>query len=383
MDIVFHDGPEYETLKPLTWTRPVADLRIGTLTISQKWLKILKAKNFSFSTANHLKIKFPEKKGDLHLRGGLLPCQELIQAINSLKDGEILVSGEDWLAHRNGEKRIDYSGVYRLVKRPENIFLWNKEQLEFDFDLLTAGRKSEPIPASNQVFGERIFLERGVDIKASTLNSAEGSIYLAEGSKIMPGSMIHGGLSLGNSSTLKLGTKIYGATTIGPHSKVGGEINNSVVWGFSNKAHDGFMGNAVLGQWCNIGAGSSNSNLKNNYDEIKLFSYLSRSFNPTGLQFCGLIMADHSKCAINTSFNSGTVVGVSCNIFGSGFPRNFLPDFSWGGPQGLKEYSLEKAHLTAKKVMSRRNMEYNQTESDILSAIFSHTSEFRGGTGLA
>ena len=383
MDIVFQDGPEHFTLKPLSLTRPVADLRIGILTIAEKWSKILDADNFSYATVNHLKKKFPEKIGELHIRGGLLPSKDLIDAIRILNDGERLISGDEWLAHRNGDISVEFNGNYKLVKRPDNLFTWNKEELEADFDLLTSGRQSEPIPISNKTFGSRIFIEKGAIVEASILNSISGSIYLARGSEIMEGSIVRGGFSLGEFSTLKAGAKIYGATTVGPFSKVGGEVNNSIIWGFSNKGHDGFLGNSVLGQWCNIGAGSSNSNLKNNYDEVKLYSYVSGSFESTDLTFCGLIMGDHSKCAINTSFNTGTVVGVSCNIFGAGFPRNFIPDFSWGGPQGNMEYAIEKALATAKRMMSRREVSFNEMESDILSAVHAQTSELRGGMSLA
>ncbi|CAI8346211.1 MAG: Bifunctional protein GlmU [Owenweeksia sp. TMED14] len=383
MDIVFQDGPEHFTLKPLSLTRPVADLRIGILTIAEKWSKILDADNFSYATVNHLKKKFPEKIGELHIRGGLLPSKDLIDAIRILNDGERLISGDEWLAHRNGDISVEFNGNYKLVKRPDNLFTWNKEELESDFDLLTSGRQSEPIPISNKTFGSRIFIEKGAIVEASILNSISGSIYLARGSEIMEGSIVRGGFSLGEFSTLKAGAKIYGATTVGPFSKVGGEVNNSIIWGFSNKGHDGFLGNSVLGQWCNIGAGSSNSNLKNNYDEVKLYSYVSGSFESTDLTFCGLIMGDHSKCAINTSFNTGTVVGVSCNIFGAGFPRNFIPDFSWGGPQGNMEYAIEKALATAKRMMSRREVSFNEMESDILSAVHAQTSELRGGMSLA
>jgi UDP-N-acetylglucosamine diphosphorylase/glucosamine-1-phosphate N-acetyltransferase len=383
MDIVFHDGLEHNSLKPLTLTRPVSDLRVGILTISEKWSKILDAKNISFVTAEHLRKKFPEKAGDLHIRGGLLPCPHLVEAIKLLKNGECLMSGAEWLAHKNGEVIISFEGSYQIIKRPENIFSWNKKELDSDFDLLTLGRKSEIISESNKVFGKRVFLEKGARVEGATLNSSDGPIYLAQDSEVMEGSMIRGGFALGESSKLKLGTKIYGATSIGPFCKVGGEINNSVIWGFSNKGHDGFLGNAVLGQWCNIGAGSSNSNLKNNYDDVKLYSYDSGRFESTGLQFCGLIMADHSKCAINTSFNTGTVAGVSCNIFGSGFPRNYIPDFSWGGPQGYSEYSIDKAIATAKRVMFRRGLVLDKIESDILSAVYDQTSELRGGMALA
>ena len=383
MDLVFHDGPEFATLKPLTWTRPVADLRIGILTIAEKWSRRLASTTFSFSTQPHLQAKFPEHPGDLHLRGGLLPSSDLLAAVQALQPGQTLLAGDQWLAHRNGDEVVAYAGVYHLLQYPEQIFAWNGREMEADFDLLTAGRPSQPISETNTVLGDRIFLEPGAKVEASILNATTGPIYLAADSEIMEGSIVRGGLALGEHSQLKLGTKIYGPTTVGPHSKVGGEVNNAVIWGYSNKGHDGFLGNAVLGQWCNIGADSNNSNLKNNYDEVKRWSYVSKRFERTGMQFCGLIMGDHSKCGINTMFNTGTVVGVNCNIYGAGFPRNFVADFTWGGPQGTTEYTLPKALATAARVMERRSIALDAVESDILSAIFDQTAEFRGGTALA
>lgn len=383
MDLVFHDGPEHATLKPLTWTRPVADLRIGILTIAEKWSRRLASTTFSFSTQAHLQAKFPLSEGDLHVRGGLLPNEALLQAIHALQDGQRLMAGDQWLAHRQGDAAVEFQGSFQLLQFPEQIFAWNGPELEADFDLLTAGRTSQAISSTNTVIGERIFLEPGAKVEACILNSTTGPIYLAANSEIMEGSIVRGGLALGEHSQLKLGTKVYGPTTVGPHSKVGGEVNNSVIWGYSNKGHDGFLGNAVLGQWCNIGADSNNSNLKNNYDEVKRWSYVSKRFERTGMQFCGLIMGDHSKCGINTMFNTGTVVGVNCNIYGAGFPRNFVADFSWGGPQGITEYSMGKALATASRVMERRGVVLDAVESDILSAIFAQTAEFRGGTALA
>ncbi|MDG1252850.1 MAG: putative sugar nucleotidyl transferase [Schleiferiaceae bacterium] len=383
MDLVFHDGPEHATLKPLTWTRPVADLRIGILTISEKWSRRLASTTFSFSTQAHLSAKFPLRGGELHLRGGLLPNEAIVQAVNSLKDGQRLMAGQEWLAHRNGDDVVNFDASFQILQFPEQIFAWNGSELEADYTLLTAGRTSQAISLTNTVIGERIFLEPGAKVEACILNSTTGPIYLASDSEIMEGSIVRGGFALGVQSQLKLGTKIYGPTTVGPHSKVGGEVNNSVIWGYSNKGHDGFLGNSVLGQWCNIGADSNNSNLKNNYDEVKRWSYVSKRFERTGMQFCGLIMGDHSKCGINTMFNTGTVVGVNCNIYGAGFPRNFVADFSWGGPQGISEYSMVKALATASRVMERRGVALDAVESDILSAIFAQTAEFRGGTALA
>lgn len=386
MHLVFHCGPEHDTLKPLTWTRPVADLRIGIMTISEKWSKHLAGTTFSFETADHLMAKYgADAPSDaVHLRGGLLPNTELLTAIRELPANGRLVAGEDWLASRgSGSELIEFEGDFKVVTRPHHIFSWNGEELESDYELLTAGRESAPISDTNTVLGDRVFLEPGAKVECSILNSQTGPIYLAAGAEIMEGCVVRGGLALGEHAQLKLAAKIYGPTTLGPYCKVGGEVNNAVFWGYSSKAHDGFLGNAVLGQWCNLGADTNNSNLKNDYGEVKQWSYESERFERTGLQFCGLVMGDHSKSGINTMFNTGTVVGVSCNVYGSGFPRNVIADFSWGGPQGQTVYKLDKALATAERVLARRNMTMDAVESDILSAIFEKTAKSRGGTTLA
>ncbi len=264
------------------------------------------------------------------------------------------------------------------IKYPLDIFSYNGKVIEKDFKNITVGRKSKDLPTTvNVINKENVFVEEGVEINLATLNAQDGYIYLGKDSVVMEGSVVRGSLALCEHSQLKIGSKIYGPTTIGPYSKVGGEVNNSVIWGYSNKAHDGFLGNSVLGQWCNIGADSNNSNLKNNYAEVKMWNYREERFIKTGLQFCGLVMADHSKCSINTMFNTGTVVGVNANIFGSGFPRNFIPSFSWGGAQGFTEYKLEKAFEVAEKVMARRGVEFDDTEKEILTSVFESTKKYR------
>jgi UDP-N-acetylglucosamine diphosphorylase/glucosamine-1-phosphate N-acetyltransferase len=243
---------------------------------------------------------------------------------------------------------------------------------------LTEDRFSQPIPKSvNVIAPENIFIEEGAKLEFVTLNASTGPIYIGKNAEIMEGSVIRGPFALCESGRVKLATKVYGATTVGPHSVIGGEVNNSVLFGYSNKGHDGFLGNAVLGEWCNIGADSNNSNLKNNYEEVKLWSYETENFAKTGLQFCGLMMGDHSKCGINTMFNTGTVVGVSTNIFGAGFPRNFVPSFSWGGASGFTTYLTKKAFETAKIVMARRNVEFSEEDAKILEHVFEETKKYR------
>ena len=390
MHYIFHDGDERETLKPLTWTRPVADLRLGIITLREKWLLRLPKSSFSYRSAPYLGGLFnlvqPPAEQTCHLRAAALAGQELVDAVQTLRPGQKLVDAQgEWLASLGDDanETVVFKAKVPMVRRPYDLFSLNAEAIEADFDLLTRGRSSATLSSTNTLIGDRIFAEPGALAEASVLNSRTGAIYLAARSEIMEGSLVRGALALGEGSQLKMGSKIYGATTIGPGSKVGGEVNNAVLWGNSNKGHDGFLGNAVLGEWCNLGADTNNSNLKNDYSEVKLWSYPSGRFEPTGLQFCGLVMGDHSKAGINTMFNTGTVVGVACNIFGAGFPRNFIPDFSWGGPQGMTEYRLDKVLATTERVLARRGRSLEQTTTDILSEIFAQTASLRTGTAIA
>jgi UDP-N-acetylglucosamine diphosphorylase/glucosamine-1-phosphate N-acetyltransferase len=389
MNLILFDGNLRNHLLPFTYTRPLAHMRIGVLTIAEKWAKHLETTP-SYYVPNYLATKYKLKieEDNMLVNGALCPNMRILSKIVDLKRGQGLYHGDTLLAARlNGEDAVDYdqrithkiefASDITLIDRPWKLFSNNASELERDYDLLTAGRQSAPLSSTNTLIGDRIFLEKGVTAEAATFNTTSGPIYLAAHSEVMEGSMIRGGLSLGEHSALKLGTKIYGAVTIGPHSKVGGEVNNSVIFGYSNKGHDGFLGNSVLGEWCNIGADTNNSNLKNNYDEVRLWSYVKGGFERTGLQFCGLMMGDHSKCGINTMFNTGTVIGVSTNIFGSGFPRNFVPSFAWGGAHGFSEYKLDKALDTAKRVMDRRGIDLNEVEEAILAEVYELSKQHR------
>lgn len=388
MNIIFFDDEFRDQLLPLNFTKPNAHLRLGILTVEEKWLKRLSVQKASYSTEDYLQTKFPliEEGDNFYINGALCPNDALVETLQELKEGQGIVSGERLLMARaasfpEGEELdlelLEWEEELCLLERPYDLFRLNASELELDFDLITKGRESAPLSKTNTILGERIFAEEGAKAECAIFNTHSGPIYLGKDSEVMEGSVIRGALALGEHSALKLGTKIYGATTLGPHCKVGGEVNNSILQGYSNKGHDGFLGNSVLGEWCNIGADSNNSNLKNNYAEVKLWDYSKGRFAKTGLQFCGLIMGDHSKCGINTMFNTGTVVGVSANIFGAGFPRNFIPSFSWGGVSGLSEYQFEKAMETAELVMSRRNVALDQVERDILQAIFDKTASRR------
>jgi UDP-N-acetylglucosamine diphosphorylase/glucosamine-1-phosphate N-acetyltransferase len=392
MAIILFDDNAHQTLLPLTFTRPVADLRIGILTIAEKWAKQLN-QAVSFYTQPWLQGKFPLKieEDNLFVFGGVCPDECIAEAIDRLQNGEALKYGDQLLAVKlkaadaaEFNPGAEFSSVTVLenipvmIKFPEDIFRKNDIELRRDFNLLTKGRSSATISQTNTIIGDDFFAEEGAIADCSTFNTTNGPIYLAGNTEVWEGTHIRGAFAICEHSQVKMGAKIYGATTVGPYSRVGGELNNAVIWGYSSKGHEGYLGNAVLGEWCNIGADTNNSNLKNNYDDVKLWDYTAQRFRKTGLQFCGLIMADHSKCAINTMFNTGTVVGVSANIFGSGFPRNFIPDFSWGGAQGYEVYSIKKMFETAERVFARRDhRDFDENEKNILQTVFELTEGFR------
>lgn len=389
MNYILFDGKARNNLLPLTYTRPVADIRVGILTIREKWEKLLGEKT-STLTKSYLQEKYPlvNKKEDILINASFLPNLELIDIVKGLEiDQAVYYQGEIVAAHIHDEQhelhgsqysRIEYEGSLLQIENVWDIFSLNKEAIQADFKLLTKNKKSQALPEYVHTKNpENIFLESGAEIEECSLNASDGPIYIGKNATIMEGSMIRGSFALCEGSTVKMGAKIYGGTTVGPQSKVGGELNNVVIFGFTNKAHDGFLGNAVIGAWCNLGADTNNSNLKNNYAPVKLWSYEKEGFAQTGLQFCGLIMGDHSKCGINTMFNTGTLVGVSANIFGDGFPRNFIPSFSWGGPAGYQVYKMNKVKEVAKVVMERRGVDFDATEENILNEVFKLTEKYR------
>ena len=381
MKIQLVDGKHRDHLLPLTYTRPVAQLRCGILTIAEKYQK--RGFDVGYETEDYLQEKFPSVQHDILVSGSVCPTNSFIDAITSLTEGQALIQDDQLLAFKGVNwadtptEIFPFNDVLNLIIRPWDIWTKNAAEMNIDFDVLTKDRFSAPIDSSNTVLGDRIFLEEGARVKASILNARSGPIYLAQNAEVMEGSIVRGGLALGAHSALKLGTKVYGATTLGPHCKVGGEINNSVILGYSNKGHDGFLGNSAIGEWCNLGADTNNSNLKNNYDEVKAWSYVDGRFSKTGQQFCGLIMGDHSKSGINTMFNTGTVVGVSANVYGAGFPRNFIPSFTWGGPQGTTEYMIKKALDTANRMMQRRGLQVDDVERTILEKVYADSAQYR------
>jgi UDP-N-acetylglucosamine diphosphorylase/glucosamine-1-phosphate N-acetyltransferase len=389
MNYILFDGTVRNALLPFTFTRPVADIRIGILTIREKW-----EKNLGYTTTTlteeYLMEKYPmvEMEQNVMINASFLPNPILIDMVQNLNAKEAILFGEEIIAfHTNDTQEdidfdeyelIEYEGDVLRIENTWDIFAKNDAAIREDFELLTEDRFSQPIPKSvNVIAPENIFIEEGAKLEFVTLNASTGPIYIGKNAEIMEGSVIRGPFALCEEAQVKLATKVYGATTVGPHCRIGGEVNNSVLFGYSNKGHDGFLGNSVLGEWCNIGADSNNSNLKNNYEEVRLWSYETEGFARTGLQFCGLMMGDHSKCGINTMFNTGTVVGVSTNIFGSGFPRNFVPSFSWGGASGFTTYITKKAFETAKIVMSRRHVEFTEQDAKILEHVFEETKKYR------
>jgi UDP-N-acetylglucosamine diphosphorylase/glucosamine-1-phosphate N-acetyltransferase len=390
--IILFDDNAHQTLLPLTFTRPVADLRVGILTIAEKWAKYI-GLGFSWHTQPWLQGKFPIQieERNLFINGSFCPDEALVEVIKPLHGNVALMQGDRLVAVKLNEwdslnfdpnerfeqtVTLEHNAV--VITYPEDIFRNNNAELRKDFKLLTNGRKSATLSPTNTIIGDDFFAEEGAIADCSTFNTTNGPIYLAKNTEVWEGTHIRGAFALCEHSQVKMGSKIYGATTIGPYCRVGGELNNAVIWGYSSKGHEGYLGNAVIGEWCNLGADTNNSNLKNNYDEVKLWDYPAQRFRKTGLQFCGLVMADHAKCAINTMFNTGTVVGVGANVFGAGFPRNFIPDFSWGGAQGYEVYSLKKMFETAEKVFARRDhRRFDENEQNILKKIFELTEEYR------
>lgn len=389
MNYILFDGPARNNLLPFTYTRPVADIRIGILTIREKWEFVLGGTITSI-TEDYLSDKYPMVEMDVNImiNASYLPTESLVQQVKALKENQAIFNGDNLVAFYtvNEQEDIDFDTYEAIlhndtalcIEHTWDIFSKNDAAIIEDYNLLTKDRESQKIPDSvNVIAPEHIFIEVGAKIEFATLNASKGPIYIGKDAEIMEGSIIRGPFALCNNATVKLGAKVYGPTTVGPHSKIGGEVNNSVIFGYTNKGHDGFLGNAVLGEWCNLGADTNNSNLKNNYAEVRLWDYQTEGFAKTGLQFCGLMMGDHSKCGINTMFNTGTVIGVSANIFGSGFPRNFVPSFSWGGSAGFKTYTTNKAFEVATKAMERRDIEFTKQDQAILEEVFEQTKKYR------
>jgi len=396
MNIILFDDDTREKLLPLTYTKPVGMLRLGIMTIQEKWQKYFSA-NVSFITQDYLSDKFPIviKDRNYVVNASVLPTFHICKLIEQLQENEALLKDGELIAallnENQFENLIQNEDINELkgfeigetpllqIKQLSDLFSLNAQAIQHDFEQITKNRETLPVPSYARVIGrENVFIEEGADVSICMINAAEGPVYIGKGAKIMEGCLIRGPFVLGNNSVLKMGAKIYGGTTLGPHCKVGGEVNNVVMQGYSNKGHEGYLGNAVIGEWCNLGADTNNSNLKNNYAEVKLWDYSSSSFAKTGLQFCGMIMGDHSKAGINTMFNTGTVAGVACNVYGAGYQKNFIPSFTWGGPDSsYKTHRIDKVIETANLVMARRGLKLSTHDEEILKHVFDLSSEFR------
>ncbi|MCL6217324.1 GlmU family protein [Zunongwangia pacifica] len=388
MNYILFDGSVRNQLLPFTFTRPVADIRFGILTMRERWEYIL-GSTTSTITEDYLSEKWPlvEFEENVMINAAYFPSSAFIDQVKNLQKNEAIFDGEEIVAfYAEEDQEVDFTAFKQLEIAGEvlklaytwDIFSKNGIAIQFDFKLITEDRESQPIDSSNYVKNpENIFIEEGAVVENCSLNASNGPIYIGKDSLVMEGCFFRGPIAIGEEAIVKMGAKIYGATTIGPGSRAGGEINNSVLFQNSNKGHEGYLGNSVLGEWCNLGADTNNSNLKNNYAEVRLWDYETEGFAKTGLQFCGLMMGDHSKCGINSMFNTGTVVGVSCNIFGTGYPRNFIPSFSWGGSSGMTTYQTKKVFEVARLVLERRKMEFTEQDEAILEHVFEETSKYR------
>ena len=387
-NIILFDDESREQMLPLSYTRPVAEIRTGIFTIRERWEKLLKG-NASYITSEYLSGRFPMHLEDDNyvINGAIMPNDRLVRLIEQLEPNEALMEEGNLIASRLNRQQFELllrdesieeiTGIelgdtpFIHLSYPWDLFLYLRATIEYDYHLITAGRTSQRLPSNNQVIaGDNIFLEEGAQVSCAILNAQSGPIYIGKNAHIMEGAIIRGPVTIGEGSQIKMGAKIYGPTAIGPDCKVGGEVKEVVFLGHSNKAHDGYLGNSIIGEWCNLGAGCTVSNLKNNYSNVRMWDYSTRSMKDSGLQHLGMVMGDHSKAGIQTMFNTGTIVGVASNIFGEGFPPKFIPSFSWGGASGLSTHRLDEAMLTAKRVMARRDIAFNGDDESILKKVF-------------
>ena len=394
-NIILFDDESREQMLPLSYTRPVAEIRTGIFTIRERWERLLKGKA-SYITSEYLADRYPMHIEDdnIVINGALMPNDRLVRLMEQMEPNEALMDQGNLIAARLNSKQFEHllheesieeiSGIELVdtpfihLAYPWDLFLFLRATIEYDFDLITHGRTSQSIPSNNQVISaDAIFLEEGAQVTCSILNAQSGPIYIGKNAQVMEGSVIRGPVTIGEGSIVKMGSKIYGPTAIGPDCRVGGELKEVVMLGHSNKAHDGFLGNSIIGEWCNLGAGTTVSNLKNNYSNVRMWDHTTQSMRDTGLQFLGMVMGDHSKAGIQSMFNTGTMVGVACNIFGEGFPPKFIPSFSWGGASGLVPHRIEEAMETATRVMARRDITFGETDEKIFRNVFNLSAVYR------
>ena len=394
--IIFDASDVRDNLLPITYTRPISHIRIGIDTIFEKWQSFIPDASLSPLTVPYLQGKFPTNFSDdnIFIAGHIIPDKELSVAAESLNLGEALIADDTLIAFRGTKDDFEnrrftasttYHGIVRKIFWLYDIFQMNGDVMHSDFRRITANRTSQKLSATNLVIGDplfndgtpKIFIEEGATLEGVTLNVTDGPIYIGKDANIMEGTCIRAPFAACLHSQVNMCAKIYGATTLGPYCKVGGELNNVVMIGYSNKAHDGFLGNAVIGEWCNLGGGTTASNLKNDYSEIKLWNYPAHRFLRTGLQFCGLIMGDHSKAGINCMFNTATVIGVGVNIHGAGFPRNVVASFLEGSTSGYTDVSLPRFFTIAERVMVRRNIFLTDVDKEIFTAIYNIADSYK------
>ena len=394
-NIILFDDESRERMLPLSYTRPVAELRTGIFTIRERWEKLLKG-TASYITSDYLSAKYPMHLEDdnIVINGAVLSNDRLVKLIEQLEANEALMAGGDLIAARLNRSQFEHLMLNESIDEivgidlldtpfihlsyPWDLFLILRATIEYDYQLITKGRYSQPIPHYNQVIAaDNIFLEEGAQVTGAILNAQPGPIYIGKDAQVMEGAIIRGPVTIGEGTIVKMGAKIYGPTAIGPGCKVGGEVKEVVILGNSNKAHDGFLGNSILGEWCNIGAGTSVSNLKNNYSNVRMYDYATQEMRDSGLQYLGMVMGDHSKAGINSMFNTGTIVGVAANIFGTGYPPKFIPSFTWGGAAGFDTHRIEDAINTARKVVARRDTELSREDEDILRHVFELSETYR------
>lgn len=384
MNIILHDNGLHLKFAPLTLTRPIGNLRMGMFTNDERWKMYVPNARLSFVTESYLAKRFPAvlEEDNYFVNAAFIPNTALVEKMEKLAKGEAIFQGDEWVVFRGDVLSLDTAKQHQIdglveLKERWHLYQKNGEVLAADFANYTAGKTSAPLSLTNTLIGEQdqIFLEEGASVEASILNVKSGPIYVGKDAEIMEGSVVRGTLAMADHSALKLSTKVYGPTSLGPHCKIGGEVNNVVFQAYSNKGHDGFLGNSLVGEWCNLGADTNSSNLKNNYGLVKAYSYETQSIDATDVQFMGVCIGDHSKCGINTMFNTATVIGVSANIYGGDFPPKYIPSFAWGGSNGFQTFKLDKAYEVAENMMGRRGLELTSEEREILEHIadnFSH-----------
>lgn len=380
MKYILSDNGLHLRFAPFTLTRPLGTVRMGIMTNEERICLFDASAEVLFQTEDYLTTKFPsgeDHEAALTINAQVILSENLMNVISLLKEGEMLVKDGLWIARNGTEKQreVNFSGELLFISQRWDLYQKNHIALLSDFSWLTKDRISQPVSDTNTIIGDRalVFLEEGASVEACILNTKTGPVYVGKNAELMEGSVVRGGLALGEGAGLKLATKVYGATTLGPHCKVGGEVNNVVFQAYSNKGHDGFLGNAVIGEWCNLGADTNSSNLKNNYSNVAAYSYETGKTEKTDVQFMGIMMGDHSKCGINTMFNTATVCGVSCNIYGGDFPPKYTPSFSWGGADGFERFDLEKAIQAAQAMMSRRNVAFTEGDRRIFEKLFAES----------